>query len=163
MRGTGAPLRYPAIRGSTLGGAADTGFRARAHPTGRTRRVGHICSPSCSGPGREGPAVLCVLHSGSGSSDTHFELAAGNVLCSARRCAVKLNFWHSPGYVCKYPGRTIQPCFVGGMATCSCQFHPALPAHALSRSRRCPAQSTQMCCALHTSAQTAQYDCRGTL
>ena len=61
--------------------------------------------------------MLCVLHSGSGSSDTHVGLAAGNVLCSARRCAVKLIFWHSPGYVCKYPGRTIQPCFVGGMAT----------------------------------------------
>ena len=88
---------------------------------------------------------------------------AGNVQCSARRCAVKLNFWHSPGYVCKYPGRTIQPCFVGGMATCSCRFPPALPALALSPSRKCQGQSTQMCCALHTSAQTAQYDCRGTL
>ena len=110
----GAPLRYPTIRGTTLGIADHTQFPPAAasdrpdtmggsclvpvmHWTSARRACGGVCAP--------------LRHS---RSDTGFALAASKVERSMRRCAVKLLFWHSPRYACTRPGRTILPCVLDG-------------------------------------------------
>ena len=155
----GAPLRYPTIRGTTLGIADHTQFPPAAasdrpdtmggsclvpvmHWTSARRACGGVCAP--------------LRHS---RSDTGFALAASKVERSMRRCAVKLLFWHSPRYACTHPGRTILPCVLDGQTTDAFLFSPALDALFFGLPRLCLAKSTQVCCALHTSAHTTRYAC----
>ena len=155
----GAPLRYPTIRGTTLGIADQTRTPPAAasdrpdtmggsclvpvmHWTSARRACGGVCAP--------------LRHS---SSDAGFALAAMNVQSSMRRCAVKLLFWHSPRYACTHPGRTILPCVLDGQTTDAFLFSPALDALFFGLPRLCLAKSTQVCCALHTSTHTIQYAC----
>ena len=155
----GAPLRYPTIRGTTLGIADDTRIPPAAasdrpdtmggsclvpvmHWTSARRACGGVCAP--------------LRHS---RSDTGFALAASKVERSMRRCAVKLLFWHSPRYACTHPGRTILPCVLDGQTTDAFLFSPALDALFFGLPRLCLAKSTQVCCALHTSAHTTRYAC----
>ena len=159
----GAPLRYPAIRSATLGIAADTRI-PRAAASDRPDTMGR----SCVLPGmhwtsaRRACGGVCAPMQ-LRRSDTGFGLAIRNLQRSMRRCAAKLLFWHSPRYACTHPGRTILPCVLDGQTTDAFHFSPVLHALFFTLPRLCWAQSTQVCCALRTSAHTTQYACISTL
>ena len=110
----GAPLRYPTIRRTTLGIAADS-RNPRATTSDRPDTMGGSCLVPVMHwtSARRACGGVCapLRHS---RSDTGFALAASKVERSMRRCAVKLLFWHSPRYACTHPGRTILPCVLDG-------------------------------------------------
>ena len=102
---------------------------------------------------------MCVLRSGTAVQTRVLRSLRRNLQRSMRRCAVKLLFWHSPRYACTHPGRTILPCVLDGQTTDAFLFSPALDALFFGLPRLCLAKSTQVCCALHTSAHTTRYAC----
>ena len=58
-----------------------------------------------------------------------------------------------------WSGRTILPCVLDGQTTDVFLFSPALDALFFGLPRLSLAKSTQVCCALHTSAHTTRYAC----
>ena len=84
VRGTAHHCATPRSARQLLASPPTPGFRARPHPTGRTRWAGHVCSPACIGPARGGPAVVCVLRCSSAVQTR--VLGSPYATCSAR-CA----------------------------------------------------------------------------
>jgi len=64
VRGTAPHCATPRSAGQLLASPTTPNSRRRPHPTVRTRWAGHVWSLSCIGPARGGPAVVCVLRSG---------------------------------------------------------------------------------------------------
>ena len=64
VRGTAPHCATPRSAGQLLASPTKPGPRPRPHPTARTRWAGHVWSLSYIGPARGGPAVVCVLRSG---------------------------------------------------------------------------------------------------
>ena len=152
-------MRYPAIRGATLGIAADT-----ENPRAAASDWPDTMNGSCVLPVMHWSTVLRACGGLCAPlqlrrADTGFALAVHNLQRSMCRRAVKLLFWHRPCYTRMHPGHTILPCILDGQTTDVFHFLPSIHTLFFALPRLCWAQSTQVCCALHTSAHTTQYDC----
>ena len=159
VRGTEHHVVTPRFRGATLGITANTGNPSACAADRPDTMDGSYLLPVMHwNNARRACGGVCALFQ-LRRSETGFALAVRNLQRSMRRCAVKLLFWHSPRYACTHPGRTILPCVLDGQTTDAFLFSPALDALFFGLPRLCLPKSTQVCCALHTSAHTTRYAC----
>ena len=122
----GAHCHATSQSGATLGIDADT-RNPRATASERPDTMGGLCAL----PGMHwisarracGGACAPLRHR---LSNTYFLLAASNVQCFVRRCAVKLLFRHRPCHACMHLGHTILPCVLSGATACAFNFSPSL-------------------------------------